>query len=323
MISLVKLIKSINLHIKVLQNYFILGYLIFQEHINIQEASNQAFQRIRYQQGKHINRFECINSTILRFLYIVILKERRLRIALICQILIVIIKKTQNQLESIASPLQNFIRMIHAYCASQVLHGLLGSNDRNLIIKLYTDCENFRISIFRKITSFVLEQNQSYKEILVRGCWIMIKILLGVQLQMKYYLQGFQCQYIYKLEQFSQKQKCLCGLSFVQIVRRIIINPQLAIFVMKSHSLKKQINLGYHQISACPNCKRYIQKIQDCMQISCVYGNDFCVNCSLPWNPDHGQDFYNCPFAAHNKNPSQIMIQMCLNEAAISRIIFE
>ncbi|CAD8173963.1 unnamed protein product [Paramecium octaurelia] len=169
---------------------------------------------------------------------------------------------------------------------------------------------------FERLPHLYLEQNQSYKEILV-------KRMLDNDRNFTW-CPGFQCQNIYKLEQFSQKQKCHCGLKFCPNCKTDNHYP-ITCHIYNEITQFKEANQSWISldISACPNCKRYIQKIQGCMQISCVCGNDFCVKCSLPWNPDHGQDFYNCPFAAHNKNPSQIMNQMCLNESAISRIIFE
>ncbi|CAD8173018.1 unnamed protein product [Paramecium octaurelia] len=243
-------------------------------------------QRIRYQQGKHINRFEqkiknCFNLLNTKSDYkedlkqIGIYRESSLKY-----------HKNDSCLFCISENMECYsLRCEHKFCKD--------CWDQMIDIQL----SNF-IPIVKCLEYRCFERlpHLYYKEILFKRM----------------------------LDNDRNFTWCPVGQSFVQIVRRIIIIPQLAIFIMKSRGLKKQINLGYHQIPAYPNCKRYIQKIKSCMQISCVCGNDFCVKCSLPWNPDNGQDFYNCPFTAHNnKNPSQIMNQMCLNESAIYQINYQ
>ncbi|CAD8174160.1 unnamed protein product [Paramecium pentaurelia] len=161
-----------------------------------------------------------------------------------------------------------------------------------------------------------LEQYQSYKEILVKRMLDNDKNFT--------WCPGFLCQNIYKQEYFKQKQKCHCGLKFCPNCKTENHYP-ITCDIYKEITQFQESYQSWTRldISACPNCKRYIQKIQGCMQISCICGKDFCIKCSQSWNPEHGQDFYNCPFSAHNKNPSQIFNKMCQNESKIQKNIFQ
>ncbi|CAD8149679.1 unnamed protein product [Paramecium octaurelia] len=161
-----------------------------------------------------------------------------------------------------------------------------------------------------------LELNQLYKEILVK------RMLYN---DSNYtWCPGFNCSNIYKLQGLTLKIKCHCGLKFCSKCK-VETHYPITCETLKEITQYKESSQNWTalDISVCPFCSRSIQRIQGCIQMSCVCGNHFCNKCSQPWNKEHGQDYVNCSFASYNKNPSQILNQMRQNESAITKDIFQ
>ncbi|CAK64315.1 unnamed protein product (macronuclear) [Paramecium tetraurelia] len=161
-----------------------------------------------------------------------------------------------------------------------------------------------------------LELNQLYKEILV-------KRMLDNDSNYTW-CPGLNCQNIYKLEGLALNFKCHCGVRFCSKCK-VDTHYPIPCETLKEITQYKESNQSWTvlDISVCPFCSRNIQRIQGCIQMSCVCGNDFCNKCSQPWNKEHGQDYVNCSFASYNKNPSQILNQMRQNESALTKDIFQ
>ncbi|CAD8065967.1 unnamed protein product [Paramecium sonneborni] len=161
-----------------------------------------------------------------------------------------------------------------------------------------------------------LELNQSYKDILVKRMLENDKSYT--------WCPGIDCPNIYKVYQTSQEYECKCGVKFCSHCKIESHYPISCQIFKKITEYKEPMQSWIKlDISQCPNCNRYIQKSQGCIQIQCVCGNDFCTKCSLAWNQEHGTDFYNCPFQDYNKNPSKLFIQMSKKESSITKVLSE
>ncbi|CAD8153828.1 unnamed protein product [Paramecium pentaurelia] len=161
-----------------------------------------------------------------------------------------------------------------------------------------------------------LEQYQLYKEILVKRMLDNDKNYT--------WCPGLNCQNLYKQQGIQQKVKCHCGEQFCPYCK-VESHYPISCEIFKEITQFKESNQSWTtlDISICPNCNRNIQKIEGCLQISCVCGNNFCNKCQQAWNKEHGQNYFNCSYASYNKNPSQILNQLRQRESTITKEIFQ